>query len=56
MVNLGGGDDSLEERAIAMMVSLGQGGSGLAGGSRVGPVLVLRNALDEARGLPRPSQ
>ena len=49
MVNLGGGDDSLEERAIAMMVSLGQGGSGLAGGSRVGPVLVLRNALDEAR-------
>ena len=49
MVNLGGGDDSLEERGIAMMVSLGQGGSGLAGGSRVGPILVLRNALDEAR-------
>lgn len=49
MVNLGGGDDSLEKRAVAMMVSLGEGGSSLAGGSRVGPLLVLRNALDEAR-------
>ena len=49
MVNLGGGDDSLEERAVAMMVSLGEGGSSLAGGTRVGPLLVLRNALDEAR-------
>jgi len=48
MVNLGGGDDSLEQRAIAMMVSLGQGGSGLAGGSRAGAVLTLRAALDEA--------
>jgi len=49
MVNLGGGDDSLEERAVAMMVSLGEGGSSLAGGTRVGPLLVLRSALDEAR-------
>ncbi len=49
MVNLGGGDDSLERRSIAMMVSLGQGGSGLAGGSRAGAVMELRAALDEAR-------
>ena len=48
MVNLGGGDDSLERRSVAMMVSLGQGGSGLAGGSRAGAVLALRGALDEA--------
>jgi len=48
MVNLGGGDDSLEQRAVAMMVSLGQSGSGLAGGSRAGAVLALRSALDEA--------
>jgi imidazolonepropionase-like amidohydrolase len=49
LVNLGGGDDSLEKRAVAMMVSLGEGGSGLAGGSRAGAVLELRAALDEAR-------
>ena len=49
MVNLGGGDDSLERRSIAMMVSLGQSGSGLAGGSRAGAVMELRAALDEAR-------
>jgi len=48
MVNLGGGDDSLEQRAVAMMVSLGQSGSGLAGGSRAGAILALRSALDEA--------
>ena len=48
MVNLGGGDDSLERRAVAMVVSLGQRGSGLAGGSRAGALLVLRSALDEA--------
>jgi imidazolonepropionase-like amidohydrolase len=48
MVNLGGGNDSLERRAIAMMVSLGQSGSSLAGGSRAGALLTLRGALDEA--------
>ena len=48
MVNLGGGSDSLEERSVAMMVTLGEGGSGLAGGSRAGAVLALRAALDEA--------
>jgi len=49
MVNLGGGDDSVERRSVAMMVSLGQGGSGLAGGSRAGAVLELRAALDAAQ-------
>jgi imidazolonepropionase-like amidohydrolase len=49
MVNLGGGDDSLEQRAVAMMVSLGQSGSGLAGGSRAAAVMELRSALDEAQ-------
>lgn len=49
IVNLGGGNDSLEERSVAMMVALGQGGSGLAGGSRAGAVLELRAALDEAQ-------
>jgi imidazolonepropionase-like amidohydrolase len=48
MVNLGGGDDSLEQRSVAMMVSLGESGSGYAGGSRAGAVLMLRSALDEA--------
>lgn len=48
MVNLGGGNDSLEQRSIAMMVSLGESGSGYAGGSRAGAVLMLRSALDEA--------
>jgi imidazolonepropionase-like amidohydrolase len=49
MVNLGGGHDSLEQRSVAMMVSLGESGSGLAGGSRAGAILELRAALDEAR-------
>ncbi len=48
MVNLGGANDSLEQRSIAMMVSLGESGSGYAGGSRAGAVLMLRSALDEA--------
>jgi imidazolonepropionase-like amidohydrolase len=50
MVNLGGGHDSLEQRSVAMMVSLGESGSGLAGGSRAGAILELRASLDEARG------
>lgn len=48
MVNLGGGDDSLEQRSVAMMVTLGESGSHLSGGSRAGAVLELRAALDEA--------
>ena len=48
LVNLGGGDDSMEQRSVAMMVTLGESGSYLSGGSRAGAVLELRAALDEA--------
>lgn len=48
MVNLGDSEHSLERRAVALVVNLGERGSGLAGGSRVGALLTLRNALDEA--------
>ncbi len=48
IVNLGDSGDAVERRAAAMVVSLGEGGSGLAGGSRVGALLTLRNALNEA--------
>jgi len=47
IVNLGD-SDPLDKRAAAMVVSLGENGAGLAGGSRTGAWLVLRNALDEA--------
>ncbi len=47
IVNLGDGD-ALDKRGAAMVVSLGENGSYLAGGSRTGAWLVLRNALDEA--------
>ncbi len=49
VVNLGGGADSIDSRAAALVVNLGEGGRGLAGESRVSNLLVLRNALDEAR-------
>jgi len=48
IVNLGDSGDAIERRAAAMIVNLGEGGSGLAGGSRVGALLTLRNALNEA--------
>lgn len=48
IVSLGDGD-ALHRRGAAMVVSLGQNGSKLAGGSRTAAWLVLRNALDEAR-------
>jgi imidazolonepropionase-like amidohydrolase len=47
IVNLGD-DDSLDKRSAAMVVNLGEAGSNLTGGSRVGTWLILRNALDEA--------
>ena len=47
IVNLGD-SNPLDKRAAAMVVSLGENGSDLAGGSRAGAWLVLRNALDEA--------
>lgn len=48
IVNLGDNGDAIERRAAAMVVSLGEAGSGLAGGSRAGALLILRRALDEA--------
>jgi imidazolonepropionase-like amidohydrolase len=48
VVNLGDGADSVDKRAAALVVNLGENGSGLAGESRASPLLVLRNALDEA--------
>ena len=48
IVSLGDGD-ALHRRGAAMVVSLGQNGSKLAGGPRTAAWLVLRNALDEAR-------
>jgi len=48
IVNLSDDGDAIERRAAAMVVSLGEAGSGLAGGSRAGALLILRSALDEA--------
>lgn len=47
IVNLGD-DNVLDRRGAAMVVTLGEGGSLFAGGTRAGAWLVLRNALDEA--------
>lgn len=47
VVNLGD-DDALDRRGAAMVVTLGEGGSFFAGGTRTGAWLMLRNALDEA--------
>jgi len=47
VVNLGD-DNPLDQRAAAMVVSLGQGGAYFAGGTRTGAWLTLRNAFDEA--------
>lgn len=47
VVNLGD-DNVLDRRGAAMVVTLGEGGSLFAGGTRAGAWLVLRNALDEA--------
>jgi len=47
IVNLGD-DDSLDRRAAAMVVTLGQSGSNFAEGTRAAAWLILRNALDEA--------
>ncbi len=48
IVNLGDSDSSVDKRFAAMVVNLGETGSALAGGSRAGALLTLRNALDEA--------
>jgi len=47
IVNLGD-EHALDKRGAAMVVTLGEGGSRFAGGSRTAAWLVLRNSLDEA--------
>ena len=47
VVNLGD-DDVLDQRAAAMVVTLGEYGAALSGGTRTAAWLTLRNALDEA--------
>jgi imidazolonepropionase-like amidohydrolase len=48
VVNLGDNGDAVDRRAAAVVATLGESGSALAGGSRAGALLTLRNALDEA--------
>ena len=48
VVNLGDQEEVVDRRSAAMVVNLGESGSGLAGESRAAALLVLRNALDEA--------
>ncbi len=48
VVNLGD-EDVVDRPAAAMVVTLGEGGSHFADGTRAGAWLTLRNALDEAR-------
>ena len=47
VVNLGD-DNVLDQRAAAMVVTLGEYGAALSGGTRAAAWLMLRNALDEA--------
>ncbi len=49
VVNLGDGTDSIDRRAVALVVNLGEPSVGLAGGSRAAVLMTLRHALDEAR-------
>ncbi len=48
-ISLGGTDDYLVDRRAAMVVFLGEAGSGIAGGSRSGALLRLKEALQDAR-------
>ena len=47
--NLGDGADSIDRRAVALVVNLGESGVSFAGGSRAAVLLILRQAFDEAR-------
>jgi hypothetical protein len=49
VANLSGGAASIDRRDAALVVNLGEGGVAYAGSSRVSALLVLQNALDEAR-------
>jgi len=49
VVNLSGSGESIEVEKAAMVVSLGETGSDLAGGSRAAAMAVLREAIEDAR-------
>ena len=49
VVNLGAGPGSVDRRAAALVVNLGEDGAEYAGGSRTAVFLTLRQAIDEAR-------
>jgi imidazolonepropionase-like amidohydrolase len=49
VVNLGDGMASIDRRGVAMVVNLGENGVDFAGGSRAAALLIVRQALDEAR-------
>lgn len=49
VANLGDGADSIDRRAVALVVNLGESGVSFAGGSRAAVLLLLRQAFDEAR-------
>jgi len=49
VVNLGDGPGSIDRRAAALVVNLGEWSVELAGGSRAALLMTLRQALDEAR-------
>jgi len=48
VVQLGDQPDFVADKQAAMVVSLGEGGSAVAGGSRAGAMLALRSGLDDA--------
>jgi len=47
-VQLGDQPDFVADRQIALVVNLGEGGSGISGGSRAAAMLALRSGLDDA--------
>ncbi len=49
IIHLGGVDEYLIERQAGMIAFLGEAGSGIAGGSRAGAMLRLREALQDAK-------
>ncbi len=49
VVNLGDGMASIDRRAVAMVINLGESGVDYAGGSRAAVLMIVRQALDEAQ-------
>lgn len=49
IVSLGGGTEHIVKRGAAVVVNVGETGSGIAGGSRANAIMTLRAALDDAQ-------